>query len=485
LPNTRWQEEGAQIIDLIYRIQVEHGGRIPEAEAHELAPWAASAAKRAEQLHWIVSKETPPVLKVTNGGLNALKAALAARNAAIPDPHWLGGSIRPREAPSGPVIPPAREHYDELKKWALEQGILTQEDIDRAAQSPVKEREEPGEFRILREMSFPGVRWFAATRNRKEIDPLGGDDLLDPVGSEGPYQVTVTLTRRGAPDVPFLYVTDAYALEGDSHLWLREERREDGAVGQVSFIYRSGENEETQFDLLTNPQGRLGQIRTVLRAGGIGEASRNAYKLLNPFLCDLSYRYDIPIEVLQTNIVELATLTASGWKHDDFPEKVFDYENFYGPTGLSYEVLHLYEFFTALYREGVNSLSVNYGFLCFFRIAEGVMKLRRKRINLLEGRKVSFEDVVLPGEIIQGDGADVFPSEMRGKTLWEACKKLYEYRDRLAHAFLNREDPVAGHEDIITDRLESEEHASTRRAQARYIARRMLKSEFWASSKPD
>jgi hypothetical protein len=142
-------------------------------------------------------------------------------------------------------------------------------------------------------------------------------------------------------------------------------------------------------------------------------------------------------------------------------------------------VLPNYEFFTHLYREGANSSSVNYGFLCFFRIAEGVMKLRRKRITEGEGKKVSLSDVFLDDEVIEGEEADLFPTELRGKSIWVACKKLYEQRDKVAHAFLNREDPVSGYGDIIADRLEEEEQAATRRAQARYIARLMLESEFW------
>lgn len=216
----------------------------------------------------------------------------------------------------------------------------------------------------------------------------------------------MTLTRRGAPYAPFLFVADAYAMEGDSHLWLPQERREDGAVRMQSLVYVSGEGEETHFELLANQQGRLGQIRTVLRAKDIGEAKATAYRLLDPFLCDLSYRYEVPIEVLQTNIVELATLTASGEKVADFHEKMFDAEEFLGSSGMAYETLPHYHFFTGLYREGVNSSSVDYGFLCFFRMAEGVMKWRRKRILKQEGGKVSFDDVVQEGEFIEGKDAN-------------------------------------------------------------------------------
>lgn len=478
--DARWREEKEQILELLYRIQADHGGRLLESEALKIGPWVADAAKKAERLWCLIPKGSPPVLTVTHGGRKALEAALARREEPDYQPHLFGGSVVHVETEYGGsvVLPLSYEPYNDLKERALEQGILTQEDLDRVARSPRMEPEEPEEFRSLENLSFPGTRGFAVPFRFNDAHPFGGG-FLDPAGHEGPYQVTVTLTRRGAPDVAYVYATDSYAMEGDSHLHLPpEQRREDGAVRVPLLTYATPEGETLEFQLLANQQGRLGQIRTVLRAEGTDDARRKAYRLLNPFLCDLSYRYDVPVEILQWNVVELATLTLSGMKQDDFREKAFDPEQFLG-DGLSYEELPNYEFFTRLYREGANSSSVDYGFLCFFRIAEGVVKMRRKKINQ-EGRKVSLADVFLDNEVIEEE-ADDFPPELQGKTLWLAYKKLSEHRDKVAHAFVNNEDPMGGYGDIITDRLEGEEQAGTRRAQARYLARRMLRSEFWAS----
>ena len=134
----------------------------------------------------------------------------------------------------------------------------------------------------------------------------------------------------------------------------------------VPFIIYSGEEgEEIWFELVANRQSRLGQIRTTLRADGMEDARRKAQRLLNPFFCDLSYRYDVPVEVLQFNVAELATFTLYDTKEDDFHEKVFRVEEFIGEHGLNYGELPNYELFTRLYREGTNSSSVDYGFLCF------------------------------------------------------------------------------------------------------------------------
>lgn len=297
--------------------------------------------------------------------------------------------------------------------------------------------------------------------------------------------MTATLTRHGVPNIPFVYVTDAYMMEGDSHVRLPELRRQDGTIGVLSIVHTSHEDGDTAFELVPNQQGRLGQIRTVLRAGSVDDAYRKAYRLLNPFLCDLSYRCDVPIEVLQMNVAELTTLTLSVVKDDDFRGKTFDPERFLG-NGLNYGELALYEFFTRLYREGVNSSSVDYGFLCFYRIAEGIIKLRRKRIIDQEGKlpnDVPGPSVVLDEEVVEGDEAsEAFPAEQMGESLWTAFKNLENDRAKIAHAFFHSEDPLEDHANIISDRLEGEEQAGTRRAQARYIARRLLQSEYFYSS---
>lgn len=334
--DVRWKEEREEIIELVYRIQAGHNGSLSVRETQEFGPWATDAIKRAKKIRWLVVKGKPPILSVTNKGAKAFDTALASRGVDVPQPHWFGGSIVPVSSATGPVLPAhSYKPYEELKNWALEQGILTQEDIDRVTRAPRQESQEPGEYAMLKNLSFPGTRGFAASLRYEDGHPFGGG-WLDPAGHEGPYLVTVTLTRRGAPDVSFVYVTDAYAMEGDSHLRMTERRKEDGAVGVPLLTYNTHEGETLQFQLLSNSQGRLSQIRAVIRAEGADDARRKAYRILNPFLCDLSYRYDVPIEVLQMNVAEIATHALSGMKQDDFREKVFDPEQFLG-SGLNYE----------------------------------------------------------------------------------------------------------------------------------------------------
>lgn len=88
---------------------------------------------------------------------------------------------------------------------------------------------------------------YGAAFQRGEGHPLS-DVRLDLKGYEGAYQVTVVLTRRGAPDEPSVFVLDAYTLEGDSHLVLPGQARESGPEARsASVVYNSTEGEETVF----------------------------------------------------------------------------------------------------------------------------------------------------------------------------------------------------------------------------------------------
>jgi hypothetical protein len=91
----RWKQEMEEAMELLYRIQTDYEGRVPENEAHEqLGAWVTDVVWRAKRLSWLVANGSPEVLMVTYGGRKALDAALASRN-AVPPPYWLGGSVPP------------------------------------------------------------------------------------------------------------------------------------------------------------------------------------------------------------------------------------------------------------------------------------------------------------------------------------------------------------------------------------------------------
>jgi hypothetical protein len=125
--------------------------------------------------------------------------------------------------------------------------------------------------------------------------------------------------------------------------------------------------------------------------------------------------------------------------------------------------------------------------LCFFRIAEGIVFLRRKRVAKEQGRswkKVPWAEAFEDDEIIEGEEAGeafALTPELLGESLLAAYERLNADRVKVAHAFLDEEDPLEGHADIIAVRLEAEKRAGSRRAQARYMSRRLKNSLFFYS----
>ena len=56
----RWEEEMQEAMELIYRIEADHGGRLLKSEAiDQLGDWVSDAAERAARLSWPVAKGSP------------------------------------------------------------------------------------------------------------------------------------------------------------------------------------------------------------------------------------------------------------------------------------------------------------------------------------------------------------------------------------------------------------------------------------------
>jgi hypothetical protein len=165
-------------------------------------------------------------------------------------------------------------------------------------------------------------------------------------------------------------------------------------------------------------------------------------------------------------------------KMPDYPEARLD-EGPFGEEGLDYSALPLYSTLTYLYREGLNSSSVNYGFLCFYKVIEGILKLRKQRASTGDHRRYDNEKV-------EGEITKHFSSDFHGKRFGYIIEKMAPVRDRIAHAFLDRDGPDVEQYDYLEERLKLETEANSYRAQARELVRVMMHNEYWeVPSRPD
>jgi hypothetical protein len=179
---------------------------------------------------------------------------------------------------------------------------------------------------------------------------------------------------------------------------------------------------------------------------------------------------------LQVNVVERTTMTHMVRKIPDYREALLD-EDPFGGAAVDYSDLPLYTTFAYLYREGLTSSSVNYGFLCFYKVIEGIRMLRRQRVAKGERRRYDNEK-------IEGEIAQHFPKEFDGKRFGYAIEKMVPIRDRIAHAFLDKDGPDLEQFDSLEERLKLETDASSYRAQAREIVRVMMHNEYWEPPPP-
>jgi len=268
---------------------------------------------------------------------------------------------------------------------------------------------------------------------------------------------------------------DPQLMEGDSHLHFPENLlRQSIAEGQspvMKIQEKSKDGDIVDFLLVPNRWGKLGKIVVPLEANNYEEAFNKAYGTLMPMLCDLSYRYDVPLDVLQVNVVERTTLTHMVQKMPDYSDALLD-EWLFGEEGIDYSDFPLYSTFAYLYREGLNSSSVNYGFLCFYKVIEGMLKLRKQRAARGERRRYDNEK-------IEGEIAENFPKEFHGKRFGYVIRKMALVRDRIAHAFLDKDGPDIEQYDSLDERLKLEADASLYRPQAREIVRVMMHNEYW------
>ncbi len=453
-----------RIVMLLYRLTHDYDGAASMPEVRSFGVWAEPAAHTAIELGWLRNEPSTETLEVTSDGRQALSEALGSVRTLIS-----GGSV-PDEGPRFRLMRPRWESL-----WHLQRG-LTRRDFDPILDAETYE----GVYNPVT-LGFPGLMHYHTTLSWSpdRDHPLAGLEI-DPRGYPGVYVVALTLRRPGAPDNPHVVEMDQRLLEGDSHLHLPEGfRGELDSEGrpQVLRVEDVTEDGETVvFALVPNKWGRLGKILTELKADGFEAANRKAYKVLLPILCDLSYRYDVPLDVLQVNAVEKTTLTHAVEKVPDYREAILPEDPFNG--GVNYADFPGYTTFAYLYREGLNSSSIAYGFLCFFKVIEGILKIRATKAAKGERRRYDNEKVV-------GELAEHFDEEFHGKRFGYVIDKMRPMRARVAHAFLDRESPDIEDSESLNERLELEVTLSPLRSQAREMVRVMMHNEYWVPHHSD
>ena len=180
------------------------------------------------------------------------------------------------------------------------------------------------------------------------------------VGLSGNYRVQLLLSRPGYPIAAESQHNFIDNTIGDSHIAITkplEERKPEDCVEVL--LQASGRGKMIHFTGLPNDNGYLGKlIVKELFACNFHDADTQAYEALAPFLSAWSLHLDIPVHVETIQVTELQTQLNSLRVRTPNFEMTF-------AGGVSPMLTDDFCQYASLYREGMNTNSGFYRFLCF------------------------------------------------------------------------------------------------------------------------
>lgn len=238
-------------------------------------------------------------------------------------------------------------------------------------------------------------------------------------GQQGKYRVQFLLARPGYPirkEREHRFIDD---VVGTSHIRIVKPEKE-RALNDADRILLQLLGKNYQIIGLADSEGFLGKLVCELDADSNEGAEREAYGSVAPFLSAWSMNVDIPIHVETIQVTSLTT-------HVSFMRAVTPHfeMNFGGGTQPFFQE----EFcqYASIYREGLNTNSTFYRFLCFYKIIESLIG---KRGREAKAKKLAGQDPRRAYEVIPEKPEDIL----------ELLKRLYPWRGTwdqmaLAHIF--------------------------------------------------
>ncbi len=206
-----------------------------------------------------------------------------------------------------------------------------------------------------------------------------------------------------------------------------------------------------------------------MSAPTIAEAQKAACNRILPFLSWFSYRYDVAIDVAGYEVVEEDTEVIRYVFGFQGQEKILVLDESDALIAVTPEYKALF----AAYREAGNATNPFYQFLCYYRVTEGVRKLRaQRRMAPLTGRQ-----------------QEVIPANLKVDQFWEQSfapylgmkfnRALDQFRGLVRNAIAHL-DPTS--DSLVADKFEDVEECEKAIPVIKYIAREMLRNELAADA---
>lgn len=288
---------------------------------------------------------------------------------------------------------------------------------------------------------------------RFRLTRVSSNETTQAAGEEAKeFDIVFTLSRPGEALCGDDTAPNSEMLGGNSYFRLRASNADDvGDFRKVTFHVVT-DNRLFEIQELINEQGFIGKVEILsVKAKDFGEAEDIARRLISPSLSWYSTHFDVPLNIYQVDVVDLAT--------GDFMiyRAAKPYDALVIPQGI--RVLDIKEeagAYASIYREALNSNSHIYQFLCFYKILDGISQ-RRERLAAearASGRELIRVPERLPRDVdgllmllkktfavdftwTTAEAESIFPKQFWGRKFSHILEKeLRPLRNEVAHAFL-------------------------------------------------
>jgi hypothetical protein len=219
-------------------------------------------------------------------------------------------------------------------------------------------------------LGLPGAAYQLHTQGRRK-----GEALKPPSQTlQDNYRVVLTLSRT-MPD--FQSLNFEPGVTGDSYIQFAkpENERIPEDFDEMVIFYGHG-SQRLEITGTTNPQGRLAKLSIETAALSFPEAEKIVFGAASPFLSAMAFELDVPVRLTQMDVTQMSTHNGSMTYTCPYADMV--------PTGNEHNNVPYVQSLLSLYREGINSNSPNYQFLCWYKIVEGVNVKRAEETTLLK-----------------------------------------------------------------------------------------------------
>src|SRR6266853_461450 len=244
-------------------------------------------------------------------------------------------------------------------------GFQTGTQVKETAQPPVISASIPRE-----KLGLPGAAYQLHTQGRRK-----GETLKPPSHTlQDNYRVVLTLSRT-MPD--FQSLNFESGVSGDSYIQFAkpENERTSKDFDEMVIFYGHG-SQRLEITGTANPQGRLAKLSVETPAPSFPEAEEIVFGAASPFLSAMAFELDVPVRLTQMDVTQMSTHNGSMTYTCPYTDMV--------PTGNEHNNVPYVQSLLSLYREGINSNSPNYQFLCWYKIVEGVNVKRAEETTVLK-----------------------------------------------------------------------------------------------------